>query len=56
MTTDRGLGAEADADARFVRDDKFEMLVIYGYEKNPPPFDPNDKGHFHPESAEIWRR
>jgi len=39
---------------RFVRDDKSEMLVIYGYEKNLPPFDPNDKGHFHPESAEMW--
>lgn len=39
---------------RFVRDDKSEMLVIYGYEKNLPPFDPSDKGHFHPESAEAW--
>lgn len=39
---------------RFVRDDKSEMLVIYGYEKNLPPFDPTDKGHFHPESAEMW--
>jgi quercetin dioxygenase-like cupin family protein len=39
---------------RFVRDDKSEMLVIYGYEKNLPPFNPNDKGHFHPESAEFW--
>jgi quercetin dioxygenase-like cupin family protein len=39
---------------RFVRDDKSEMLVIYGYEKNLPPFDANDKGHFHAESAEMW--
>lgn len=39
---------------RFVRDDKSEMLIIYGYEKNLPPFDPADKGHFHPESAEAW--
>jgi quercetin dioxygenase-like cupin family protein len=39
---------------RFVRDDKSEMLVIYGYEKNMPPFDPADKGHFHAESAEAW--
>jgi quercetin dioxygenase-like cupin family protein len=39
---------------RFVRDDKSEMLVIYGYEKNLPPLDPNDKGHFHAESAEAW--
>ena len=39
---------------RFVRDDKSEMLIIYGYEKNLPPLDPNDKGHFHAESAEMW--
>jgi quercetin dioxygenase-like cupin family protein len=39
---------------RFVRDDKSEMLVIYGHEKNLGPLDPNDKGHFHPESAEFW--
>lgn len=39
---------------RFVRDDKSEMLVIYGYEKNLPPLDPADKGHFHAESAEMW--
>ena len=39
---------------RFVRDDKSEMLIIYGYEKNLPPLDPNDKGHFHAESAEFW--
>jgi quercetin dioxygenase-like cupin family protein len=39
---------------RFVRDDKSEMLVIYGAEKNLPPLDPSDKGHFHPESAEFW--
>jgi quercetin dioxygenase-like cupin family protein len=39
---------------RFVRDDKSELLIIYGYEKNLPPLDPADKGHFHPESAEFW--
>lgn len=39
---------------RFVRDDKSEMLVLYGHEKNLPPLDPNDKGHFHAESAEFW--
>ncbi len=39
---------------RFVRDDKSEMLVIYGHEKNMPPIDPSDKGHFHAESAEMW--
>lgn len=39
---------------RFVRDDKSEMLVIYGYEKSLPPLDPADKGHFQAESAEAW--
>ena len=39
---------------RFVRDDKSEMLIIYGHEKNMPPLDPGDKGHFHAESAEMW--
>jgi len=39
---------------RFVRDDKSEMLVIYGYERNLPPLNPADKGHFHAESAEAW--
>lgn len=39
---------------RAVRDDKSEMLVIYGHEKNLPPLDPTDKGHFHAESAEFW--
>jgi quercetin dioxygenase-like cupin family protein len=39
---------------RFVRDDKSEMLVIYGLEKNLPPLNPSDKGHFHAESAEFW--
>ena len=39
---------------RFVRDDKSEMLVIYGHEKNMAPLNPADKGHFHAESAEFW--
>jgi quercetin dioxygenase-like cupin family protein len=39
---------------RFVRDDKSEMLILYGHEKNLPPLDPADKGHFHAESAEFW--
>jgi quercetin dioxygenase-like cupin family protein len=39
---------------RFVRDDKSEMLVIYGFEKNLPPLDPSDNRHFHAESAEFW--
>jgi quercetin dioxygenase-like cupin family protein len=45
---------EQYAGGRFVRDDKSEMLVLYGHEKNLPPLDPNDKGHFHAESAEFW--
>ncbi len=45
---------EKYAGGRFVRDDKSEMLVLYGHEKNMPPLDPNDKGHFHAESAEFW--
>jgi quercetin dioxygenase-like cupin family protein len=45
---------EKYAGGRFVRDDKSEMLIIYGQEKNLPPLDPNDKGHFHAESAEFW--
>jgi quercetin dioxygenase-like cupin family protein len=45
---------EKYAGGRFVRDDKSEMLVIYGHEKNLPPLNPSDKGHFHPESAEFW--
>ena len=39
---------------RFIRDDKSEMLVLYGHEKNMAPLDPADKGHFHAESAEFW--
>lgn len=45
---------EKYAGGRFVRDDKSEMLVLYGHEKNLPPLDPRDKGHFHAESAEFW--
>jgi quercetin dioxygenase-like cupin family protein len=39
---------------RFIRDDKSEMLVLYGHEKNLPPLNPADKGHFHAASAEFW--
>jgi quercetin dioxygenase-like cupin family protein len=45
---------EKYAGGRFVRDDKSEMLVLYGHEKNLPPLNPSDKGHFHAESAEFW--
>jgi mannose-6-phosphate isomerase-like protein (cupin superfamily) len=49
-----GAENEKYTGGRFVRDDKSEMLIIYGYEKNLAPFNPADKGHFHPESAEAW--
>jgi quercetin dioxygenase-like cupin family protein len=45
---------EKYAGGRFVRDDKSEMLVLYGHEKNLPPLDSGDRGHFHAESAELW--
>jgi quercetin dioxygenase-like cupin family protein len=51
---DAAAKAERYTGGRFIRDDKSEMLVIYGLEKNLPPLDPADKGHFHPESAEFW--
>lgn len=44
----------AYAGGRFVRDDKSETLVLYGHEKNLPPLNPADKGHFHAASAEFW--
>jgi quercetin dioxygenase-like cupin family protein len=47
-------GNEKYAGGRFVRDDKSEMLVLYGHERNLPPLDPADRGHFHVESAEFW--
>ena len=51
---EEGRKNEKYAGGRFVRDDKSEMLVLYGHEKNLPPLDPADKGHFHAESAEFW--
>lgn len=51
---DEAARNEKYAGGRFVRDDKSEMLVLYGHEKNMPPLDPADKGHFHAESAEFW--
>jgi quercetin dioxygenase-like cupin family protein len=38
----------------FVRDDKASATIIYGYEKDLPPLDPKDRGHFHPDSPEFW--
>lgn len=51
---DEAAKNEKYAGGRFIRDDKSEMLVLYGHEKNMPPLDPADKGHFHAESAEFW--
>ncbi|MEK7405851.1 MAG: cupin domain-containing protein [Acidobacteriota bacterium] len=39
---------------RFVNDDRGVANVIYGWEKNLPPLNPNDRGHYHPECAEFW--
>jgi mannose-6-phosphate isomerase-like protein (cupin superfamily) len=37
---------------RFVEDDRAVVNVVYGTEKNMPPYDPKFRGHFHPESSE----
>jgi mannose-6-phosphate isomerase-like protein (cupin superfamily) len=39
---------------RFVHDDRAVSNIIYGYEKNMPPYDPKNRGHYHPESSEFW--
>lgn len=39
---------------RIVQDARGAANFIYGYEKNLPPINPNDKGHYHPEGAEFW--
>jgi mannose-6-phosphate isomerase-like protein (cupin superfamily) len=39
---------------RFVHDDRGVSNIIYGYEKNLPPYDPKNRGHYHPESCEFW--
>ena len=50
---------EAEKDPKFngqnvVQDDHMWAQAIWGYEKNLPPYDPNDKGHFHIGTAEWW--
>lgn len=37
-----------------VQDDHMWAQAIWGYEKNLPPYDPNDKGHFHVATFEWW--
>jgi mannose-6-phosphate isomerase-like protein (cupin superfamily) len=39
---------------RVVLDDRAVANFIYGHEKNLPPINPKDKGHYHPECAEFW--
>jgi len=39
---------------RFIHDDRAVSNIIYGSEKNLPPRNPKDRGHFHPECAEFW--
>ncbi|MGH9842746.1 MAG: cupin domain-containing protein [Blastocatellia bacterium] len=39
---------------RFVHDDRAVSNIIYGYEKDLPPLNPKDRGHYHPECAEFW--
>lgn len=39
---------------RIVQDDRGTANFIYGHEKNLPPLDPKQRGHYHPEGAEYW--
>ena len=50
---------EAQKDPKFagqnvVQDDHMWAQAIWGYEKNLPPYDAADKGHFHVGTAEWW--
>jgi len=38
----------------WVRDERVNSAIIYGHEKDLPPLNPADKGHYHPESPEFW--
>lgn len=39
---------------RVVMDDRAVANFIYGHERDLPPINPKDKGHYHPECAEFW--
>lgn len=39
---------------RFVNDDRGVANIIYGYEKDLPPIQPGDRGHYHAECGEFW--
>ncbi len=45
---------KAPTTQRVVQDDRETGNFIYGYEKNLPALNPNEKGHYHPESSEFW--
>ena len=45
---------EAKGTLRVVEDVRGAANFIYGNEKNLPPIDPKNRGHFHPECAEYW--
>ena len=38
----------------FMIDDRSFANIIYGYERELPPLDPKNRGHYHPECAESW--
>jgi quercetin dioxygenase-like cupin family protein len=48
------LGEKKNGTYRVVDDDRGCANFIYGYEKNLPPLDPNNRGHYHPEGSEFW--
>jgi mannose-6-phosphate isomerase-like protein (cupin superfamily) len=45
---------ESKGTLRVVEDARGAANFIYGYEKNLPPIDPKNRGHYHPECAEYW--
>lgn len=49
-----GVESKRVPQPRFIHDDRAVANFIYGYEKNLPPLNPNDRGHYHPECAEFW--
>ena len=38
----------------FVTDDRSFANIIYGYERELPPIELRNRGHYHPECAESW--
>jgi len=40
--------------SRFIHDDRAVSNIIYGEEKNLPPRNPKDRGHYHAECSEFW--